>query len=232
MRVHEFIERLTPSDYRGGKKSLSGTVVPARAKLKTLSNGLLYGYYVNDLDDTVIFIKDPNKPEELIGRLILEQIEQFPMPKAHRVVSITVDPDYEGKGLAQIMYNVAMRGLKYTLLAGKSQTPGGRQAWVRLNTIPGVQVMGWIKINDKYFDTPYNNPEDDEETNNTIDSIMQLGGQYIGKDPYRHYHYFAFNVKPGSGELAPEVDNLIQLYGDKQHYGGQTGLFAVYTGQT
>jgi hypothetical protein len=56
---------------------------------------------------------------------------------------------------------------------------------------------------------------------------MKLGGQFIGKNKYAEY--WAFDVLPGKGELAPAVKNsLSKLYSDRGEE--PTGLYARWVG--
>jgi hypothetical protein len=119
------------------------------------------------------------------------------------------------------------------LLAGTSQTPGGRRNWVSLSSIPGVQMKGYIGIDENSLDTTspgrFTNPKKAEKN---IDIIMgQLGGQYIGYDKYYGTHYFAFDVKPtttGKELEAAIKTKLNQLYGG---FSSSSGLYAVWNGQ-
>jgi hypothetical protein len=108
------------------------------------------------------------------------------------------------------------------LIAGRSQTPGGRRNWLSLASIPGVEIKGYVIINQARFDNPDWAGED-------IDVIMgQLGGQYIGPSKPPGIHYFAFDVMPGSGELAPAVKTELSKIYDEQ--GSRTGLYATWSG--
>jgi len=64
----------------------------------------------------------------------------------------------------------------------------------------------------------------------------KLGGQYIGPSKQLTWqsskpagvHYFAFDVVPGSGELAPAVKTeLSKIY---DGHGAETGLYAMWNG--
>ena len=59
-----------------------------------------------------------------------------------RVESVATDPDYRGKGLGLALYGIALSILRLTLRAGKTQTRHGRAMWLKLNSIPGVEVRG------------------------------------------------------------------------------------------
>jgi GNAT superfamily N-acetyltransferase len=161
-------------------------------------------------------------PGLLIGKLVLEDVPNFPLKGALQVDTITVDEDYRGQGVAKSMYGVALSILRRPLLAGSSQTPGGRRNWVSLASTPGVDLKGYVMINKARFDNP-------EWAQKDIDIIMgKLGGQYIGPSRPPGIHYFAFDVVSGSGELAPAVKTeLSKIY---DNYQSGIGLYAVWSG--
>ena len=246
------IERLTKSDYEGGKSSLYVGNVGKQIKKLPGGSSLLYsvtpGRYGLDiklwdpngkdwlaastvekpkrktgepiwqfedrLDAWSRTQKNKNAPGQLIGKLSLSTVGNFPLKNAMQVDTITVDEDYRGQGLAKALYGIVLTLIKSPLIAGSSQTPGGRRNWLSLSQIPGVEMKGYVRI------------YDDELKGKQIDTIMgQLGGQYIGGDGRRHY--FAFDVVPASGELAPAVKtSLSKVYGRYD-----TGLYAVWTGK-
>lgn len=164
-------------------------------------------------------------PGKLIGQLTVDSVgRSFPVPGAVKVGTITVDEDYRGGGVAKALYGIVLTIMKRPLIAGSSQTPGGRRNWMSLSQIPGVQMKGYLKINDDSFNYRSGNRE--------IDTIMgKLGGQYIGKND-RGIHYFAFDVRPNTTkqELQAYVDTkLSKVYSSDYSSGG--GLYAVWTGQ-
>jgi ribosomal protein S18 acetylase RimI-like enzyme len=163
-------------------------------------------------------------PGKLIGQLTVDGVgRSFPVPGAVKVGTITVDEDYRGGGIAKALYGIVLTIMRRPLLAGSSQTPGGRRNWMSLSQIPGVEMKGYLKINDDSFNYRSGNRE--------IDTIMgKLGGQYIGKND-RGIHYFAFDVRPNTTkqELQAYVDtNLSKVYSGE--YGSSGGLYAVWTG--
>jgi GNAT superfamily N-acetyltransferase len=177
-------------------------------------------------------------PGKLIGQLTVDSVgRSFPVTGAVKVGTITVDEDYRGGGIAKALYGVVLTIMKRPLIAGSSQTPGGRRNWMSLSQIPGVQMKGYMRIDDNDFNTDPN-PRDrydrayNKRTEERIDTIMgKLGGEYIGKND-RGTHYFAFDVKPNTSkqELQAYVDtNLSKIYSTEYSSGG--GLYAVWTGQ-
>lgn len=174
-------------------------------------------------------------PGKIIGKLDVYGVsDSFPLKGAVQVGTITVDEDYRGMGLAKALYGIVLTIMKRPLLAGSSQTPGGRKNWLSLSQIPGVEMKGYVRIDDYDFKT-YTEPtgwqiRHNKMVDKSIDTIMgQLGGQYIGKSDDRYY--FAFDVKPNTTgkELQAYVDtNLSKVYGS---YNSATGLYAVWTGR-
>lgn len=182
------------------------------------------------------------KIPQIIGKLSLETPYSFPLQGALQVGTITVDEDYRGMGLAKALYGIVLTIMKRPLVAGDSQTPGGRKNWVSLSQIPGVEMKGFIAVNDHElsmrpgendFDAPYKKYIQKINTGRekNIDVIMgELGGQYIGEK--HDMHYFAFDVQPNTTgtELEAYVkQKMVSVYGRKSEYGG--GLYAVWTGQ-
>ena len=246
MRAHQFIreiERIAARDYQGGKDYLGINSLPRQFKKLPGGSGFLYS--IQDADgEPLIQLWDPAGPEaergvpQLIGKLSLEKPWGFPIPGALKVNTITVDEDYRGRGLAKALYGIVLTIMRRPLVAGDAQTPGGRQNWVSLSQIPGVEMKGYVSLDDDSL-TNHPDPTDnwDKAENRLIaariDTIMgKLGGQYIGASPRSGNHYFAFDVKPtASGrELEAYVkQNLARVY--NEGYNMITGLYAVWTGQ-
>jgi len=177
--------------------------------------------------------KDLNTPGQLIGKLSVSTVYGFPLKGAVQVDTITVDEDYRGGGIAKALYGIVLTIMKRPLLAGSSQTPGGRKNWVSLAGIPGVQMKGYVSFDEDDLDTrpsPYSMTTP-AQANKNIDTIMgELGGQHIGRGRYGD-DYFAFDVKPNTTgtELEAYVDTkLSKVYGN---YNSSTGLYAIWTGQ-
>ena len=177
--------------------------------------------------------RDLNTPGQLIGKLSVSGANYVPLKGAVQVDTITVDEDYRGVGLARALYGIVLTIMKRPLLAGSSQTPGGRKNWVSLAGIPGVEMKGYFSMDEDDLDTrpsPYSSTTP-AQANKNIDIIMgQLGGQHMGKG--RHGDdYFAFDVQPDTTkqELKAYVDTkLSKVYGG---YTSDTGLYAIWTGQ-
>jgi hypothetical protein len=174
-------------------------------------------------------------PGQLIGKLSVSDAKYFPLKGAVQVDTITVDEDYRGMSLAKALYGIVLTIMKRPLLAGSSQTPGGRRNWLSLASIPGVEMKGYFSMDEEELDPvaakgPYSMTTP-AQVNKNIDIIMgQLGGQHMGKGRHDD-EYFAFDVKPDTTkqELKAYVDTkLSKVYGG---YNSDTGLYAVWTGQ-
>lgn len=183
-------------------------------------------------------------PGQLIAKLALHTPwGGFPLKGALQVGTITVDEGYRGRGLAKALYGIVLTIMKRPLIAGDSQTPGGRMNWVSLSQIPGVQMKGYMSFDSEYFDTTQSEfggevyaKQSNKQMSNTIDVIMgKLGGQYIGQVGRHGDHYFAFDVRPNTTgkELESYVtQNLAKVYGnDWESPTQESGLYAVWTGQ-
>lgn len=171
------------------------------------------------------------KPQ-VVGKLSVYGGNQG-IPGALKVGAITVDEDYRGVGIAKALYGIVLTIMKKPLIAGSEQTPGGRRNWMSLASIPGVEVKGFVQIDneDVNFD-----PSNDgrlygstaKQVDKNHDMLMQLGGQFLSKNEWSEY--WAFDVLPGNGELKPAIKNkLSTLY--SRHGEEPTGLIAYWTGQ-
>lgn len=182
------------------------------------------------LDGQVISIIDLNVPH-VLGYMSVFPKPLFPLPRAHSVGLIAVHPEYQSRGIAKSLYGVVLSLLRYTLISGADQTPGGRRNWLSLSQIPGVEIRGYIPVNDQSFDSADSNNEN-RQFNELIDSVMDMGGEYLGKGQHRYYgttHYFAFDVVPGTGELEAAVKTRLKLYGIPKLV--NPGLYAVWYGK-
>jgi len=135
--------------------------------------------------------------------------------------------------LAKALYGIVLTILKRPLLAGTSQTPGGRRNWVSLASIPGVEMKGWVSLDETELDASKRGwgRTSPAKVEKNIDIIMgQLGGDHIGAGPSGD-KYFAFDVRPNATgtELEAAVKTkLSQVYGS--NYNTDAGLYAVWAG--
>ena len=233
MRAHELYEIIKLSPINNlSKKDIDSAVnykrVSKAAKPLPGGSGLMYSIEQKN-KEIMISILNPNT-EEVVGYLKAtanDQEKYFPIKNAHSVSMIAVDPEWRGQGIAKSLYGVYLSILKYPLLAGSQQTPGGRQNWISLTKVPGVIVRGYVLIHDKNF----NDEDSSVAFDNFVDKIMAMGGEYLGNSPSGKTRYFAFDVEPGNGELQPAVKKQLQLYHNISYlFHQEVGLYAVWEG--
>ena len=137
-----------------------GTLADPKHPVKTtpLPGGSKFGYAVNKTSkgDIEIMIFD--------GRTLVAEMDLFDTQdymKTWRVETVVVDPDYRGQGLGKALYGIALSILKLTVEAGDTQTKHGQQMWLMLNSIPGVEVVGYnMQRTNEYQPKPGDNVVD------------------------------------------------------------------------
>jgi GNAT superfamily N-acetyltransferase len=118
------------------------TLVPPKDEVekKELPGGSGFSYAVNETSngdlEIMIFDGDALAAE-------LDLFETQDVTDAWRVSSVTVNPKYRGRGLGKALYGIALSILRLTLEAGDTQTRHGQRMWLMLNSIPGVEVVGY-----------------------------------------------------------------------------------------
>ena len=146
-KVNE-IDRLPKSDAGdwGGKDTLAQPETPV--KTKPLPGGSKYSYAVNrpTAETLEIMIFDG---DALAAEMDLYYTQDF--MKTWKVDTVVVDPDYRGQGLGKALYGIALSILKLPVEAGESQTRSGQQMWLMLNSIPGVEVVGYNMVPTKDY---------------------------------------------------------------------------------
>lgn len=107
---------------------------------KPLPGGSRFSYAVDkkDSENLEIMIFDE---EKLAAELDLFHTRD--VTGAWRVSTVAVNPEYRGQGLGKALYGIALSILKLTIEAGDTQTRHGQQMWLMLNSIPGVEVVGY-----------------------------------------------------------------------------------------
>ena len=220
MRAKELteIQRLSDIDF-GGQDFVFGGLPYGSKKLPGGS-----GYtYLKEFDEISIF-----DGVKRIGRMYVPIVKWFPLQPARKVETIAVRKNYQGQGIAKALYGLALLpkpdGMGSVLIAGSSQTPGGRKNWVSLNSIPGVEVSGIIAIDPtllstkRYpFDTDKQYTKRKKAAEIFIDRLMSSGVLYLGdQDMYDGWHIFQFPVESNQSntELVSMVnDAALQVYG-------------------
>jgi GNAT superfamily N-acetyltransferase len=192
--------------------------IPAKRNLQPLLGGtdLLYAVDQAPGGDPRVVIVEPGvraitKPQ-IVAVLQLEPVNY--LPNTVQVGFITVDKDYRGRGLAKALYGIVFTKMRKNLLSGDTQTPGGKRNWMSLASIPGVEVKGMVRISNDIFDLNKNRVSSNYQKyiDQTMDQIMELGGQFFHKN--KDFSFWLFDVVPGKGQLQPYVQNsLSKLYG-------------------
>jgi GNAT superfamily N-acetyltransferase len=182
-----------------GKK---GTLADPKTlpKTKPLPGGSRFSYAVNRTGkgDIEIMIFD--------GKTLAAEMDLFDTQdfmKTWRVDTVVVDPDFRGQGLGKALYGIALSILKLTVEAGETQTRHGQQMWLMLNSIPGVEVLG------------YNMTPTDEYQPQRGDNIV---------DQNKDWTRYTFPVKPGSSSMRSGRRGT-------GIYTSQASMIAKWTGQ-
>ena len=131
------IARIPQGDF-GDKDTLTPMANPP--KTQPLPGGSHFSYAVNK--------KDPEFMEIMIfdGDALVAELDlgaTLDPLKTWRVETVATDPDYRGQGLGKALYGIALTILKLTLETGATQTKHGQAMWLMLNSIPGVEVLGY-----------------------------------------------------------------------------------------
>jgi len=131
----------------GDKDTLAPMAKPPKNR-KPLPGGSGYTYAVNR--------KDPEFMEIMIfdGDTLAAELDLFatrdPL-KTWRVETVITDPDYRGQGMGKALYGIALSILKLTIEAGETQTKFGQAMWLMLDSIPGVEVLGYAMTPTKEY---------------------------------------------------------------------------------
>jgi GNAT superfamily N-acetyltransferase len=242
MRSHEIIDEIgtLPSSAFSGRWELDMVSQPSGLKPLPGSDRLQYG--VRDsgrsLEITVWDAKAAPRAgrhglvlPRAVGILTTSEVAQDgpPLPNTAEVDYIAVDPRYRGQGIAQGMYQVVLQTMQRTLVAGADQTPGGQRAWVTLWRTPGVEVRGWMTIEDHRMNL----------TDNVIDTLMgRVGADYIGQQKsgsitYRAWSFEVQSMASGRRMEARVKNQLTKIYGrlGDDNPVHSVGMYAVWSGR-
>jgi ribosomal protein S18 acetylase RimI-like enzyme len=214
------IENMPAKQFVGGKHMLNTRKRPAKRNLQPLpgSTDLLYAVDQDRHGERVVIV-DPGvstgtKPQ-VVAALYLAPVDY--LPNTMQVISITVNEDYRGRGLAKALYGIVFTKMRKNLLSGDAQTPGGKRNWMSLASMPGVEVKGMVRIPNDIFDMHKTHTPSlpvQKYYDQTMDQIMELGGQFFYDNKTNGLSYWLFDVVPGDGRLQPYVKNsLSKLYG-------------------
>jgi len=143
------IARIPQGDY-GDEGTISGDVPRVKKRPLPGGSGLTYGVNRKDPEFMEIMIFDG---DTIAGELDLGATLD-PL-KTWRVESVVAAPEYKGRGIGKALYGIALSILKLTLETGETQTKHGQRMWIMLNSIPGVEVLGYaMEPTDEYRARP------------------------------------------------------------------------------
>jgi len=158
-----------------------------------------------------------NNSDQIIGDLALAPVKDFPMQPAYTVEFITVIEDYRGMGIGNLLYKIALRDQGIQLIAGESQTVGGRRNWISLSKTPGVTISGWGWVN--VSEQANSNPELVKIQKKFEKSMTKAGATSLGvnKGPSNtlsraiNKQWYLFPVHAGEKEFKA-INNAIKIY--------------------
>ena len=164
------IARIPQGDY-GDEGTLSPDIPQVKRKKLPGGSGLTYGVNRKDPEFMEIMIFDGDRlAGELDLAATLDPLETW------RVESVVASPEYKGQGIGKSLYGIALTILGLTLETGETQTKHGQRMWIMLNSIPGVEVLGYaMSPTDEYRAKP--------------------GDQIV--DQNDHWTRYTFPVEPG-----------------------------------
>lgn len=246
MRIQELvgnIVRQKQSEYPGGSRNLQipdrilrqmvAGSKPTDIKLKNGKTAMWAADPENDEMRVIVLLDPPASKNERpipIGRLILKPVSEFPIGYAYQVSTINVHEGYRlGQGqLSTEMYKRVLmpkpNGLNGILLAGGSQTQGGRAAWFYMpENIPGAEVSAYLTVDVDSLE-PKNNANKQEQSYAVkfIEEIMNIGGIYRDTwiNPETNTKQAVYDFPVRKGNKAKELEPLIK-----------SKISAIYTGE-
>ena len=128
--------------------------------------GRAFGYniYIEKEENThmTVWVYDRNVTQRVRTRhgdmetryRIAAKVELSTERGAWHVDMLNVDSRYKGNNLAIKIYRFIMKKMNITLMAGTSQSAGGRYVWNKLAKTPGVVVYAKKSPYSKIFDFP------------------------------------------------------------------------------
>jgi hypothetical protein len=224
--VQDAIVRIPQSDVATHGKDYIGQLEVAASsqikamfkKLKPVSDDQDLRYGIIPKDDVgqyhVVIV---NNSDQIIGDLVLSPVKDFPLQPAYTVEFITVTEDYRGMGIGNLLYKIALRDQGIQLIAGESQTVGGRRNWISLSKTPGVIISGWGWVN--VSDQANANSELVKIQKRFEKSMTKAGAKSLGVNKGSsstlsraiNKHWYLFPVHAGEKEFKA-MNNSIKIY--------------------
>ena len=143
----------------------------------------------------------------------LDLFETQDVTNAWRVETVAVNPEYRSRGLGKALYGIALSILKLTVEAGDTQTKHGQRMWLMLNSIPGVEVVGYNMVpTDQY--KPHKN-----------DTVIDQNEQWTRYTfPVKPGVHSMRSHRPGTGIYTSQVSMLARWRGQWKHKNSSPSL--------
>lgn len=172
--------------------------------------GSQYQYAVLDGDrhlEKFVYILDAD--QQILGSLDI--MDYGPVAEVSRIELL---PEHRGHGLGLALYGIVLSVLNKPLIAGESQSPDARKAWLRISKIPGVTMQGVVKV-----------PLGQEP-------LYQEQLDYIQARPWRKlggFMIYVFPVKAGKNQLNTAAPGSnIRIYHAYRQNPLETSLMATF----
>jgi GNAT superfamily N-acetyltransferase len=212
----------------------------SKRDLKPLGDTNFLYTVVQGRADGRVWIFAADKEENLIAVLSLDEPTASIDEASHSVDAVVVSPEYRGRGIAQLLYKVAIyprpNGLGITLVSGESQTAGGKKTWAKFEADPNVEITGFFLIHGSIIDPElHGGSAGSQDAGELLDDLFgRIGAQFEKYD--RGFYIFTFPVKFLKSRIVGQIETeLLRLYTKmpRDYSSGITiksGMFAQYRG--
>lgn len=206
MKINE-IDFLPQKEYLGGEEQLSALSTAMEKRLVPLEGtDYDYGFYRTP-KFLQIYITNRGDDKQVIAEMELKSVT-FPQQDAYTVDTVTTHERFRNKGLSKKLYEIALKIIKITLVAGSIQTPGGQRNWVSLANMPGVDISGYIAMDVKGFQ------RSKEDVTDFIDDFFKQTPWPIGEaGGYEFYDIPLAYAKAGDKLETAVKTKFINIYG-------------------
>ncbi len=181
MKINE-IYPLPQKEYEGGEEELSALSAAMIKRLVPLK-GTEYDYGFSRTPKFLrIYIVNRGENQQVIAEMLLNGTS-FPLANAYKVDTVTTHEQYRNQGLSKKLYEIALKVIKITLVAGGMQTPGGQRNWVSLANMPGVEIAGYFRIDPTSLDRSAS-----DEVEQFVDAFFKQTPWLIGEKNNIEYY--------------------------------------------
>ncbi len=206
MKLNE-IDFLPQKEYEGGEEQLNDLSTAMERRLVPLKGTEYdYGFYRTP-KFLQIYIVNRGSDRQVVAEMELKGVP-FPLADAYTVDTVTTHEQFRNRGLAKKLYEIALKDIKITLVAGSVQTPGGQRNWVSLANMPGVDISGYIAMDVKGFQRAR------EDISDFVDDFFKQTPWSIGAaGNYEFYDIPLAYAKEGDKLKTAVTTKFINLYG-------------------